>query len=122
MEMQNKKVPLRKCVGCCEMKPKKELVRVVRSPEGEISLDLTSRKPGIQRNRLIPINSANYLFCNMRLADCKRIFVQIPSITDPGTPISFILIPFPYLDYVGASRIEKVLYNSVSHCNVDIDD
>lgn len=34
MEMQNKKVPLRKCVGCCEMKPKKELVRVVRSPEG----------------------------------------------------------------------------------------
>lgn len=77
---------------------------------------------GIQRNRLIPINSANYLFCNMRLADCKRIFVQIPSITDPGTPISFILIPFPYLDYVGASRIEKVLYNSVSHCNVDIDD
>ncbi len=46
MEMQNKKVPLRKCVGCCEMKPKKELVRVVRSPEGEISLDLTSRKPG----------------------------------------------------------------------------
>ena len=44
--MQNKKVPLRKCVGCCEMKPKKELVRVVRSPEGEISLDLTSRKPG----------------------------------------------------------------------------
>lgn len=46
MEMQNKKVPMRKCVGCFEMKPKKELVRVVRSPEGEISLDSTSRKPG----------------------------------------------------------------------------
>ena len=44
--MRTKKVPLRKCMGCGELKPKKELVRVVRSPEGEISLDLTGRKPG----------------------------------------------------------------------------
>ena len=44
--MRTKKVPLRKCTGCGEMKPKKELVRVVKSPEGEISLDLTGRKPG----------------------------------------------------------------------------
>ena len=36
----------RKCTGCGEMKPKKELVRVVKSPEGEVSLDLTGRKPG----------------------------------------------------------------------------
>ena len=41
-----KKIPLRQCVGCREMKPKKDLVRVVKSPEGEISLDLTGRKPG----------------------------------------------------------------------------
>ena len=41
-----KKIPMRQCVGCREMRPKKELVRVVRSPEGEISLDLTGRKPG----------------------------------------------------------------------------
>ncbi|HBT65399.1 MAG TPA: DUF448 domain-containing protein [Ruminococcaceae bacterium] len=41
-----KKVPLRMCTGCGEMKPKKELVRVVKSPEGEISLDTTGRKPG----------------------------------------------------------------------------
>ncbi|QEY35138.1 YlxR family protein [Caproiciproducens galactitolivorans] len=44
--MQKKKIPLRMCAGCGEMKPKKELVRVVKSPEGEISLDLTGRKPG----------------------------------------------------------------------------
>ena len=44
--MQKKKLPLRMCAGCGQMKPKKELVRVVRSPEGEISLDLTGRKPG----------------------------------------------------------------------------
>ena len=34
-----KKIPLRQCLGCREMKPKRELIRVVRSPEGEISLD-----------------------------------------------------------------------------------
>lgn len=44
--MQQKKIPLRQCGGCGEMKPKRELVRVVRSPEGEISLDLTGRKNG----------------------------------------------------------------------------
>lgn len=41
-----KKIPLRKCSGCGEMKPKKELIRVVRSPEGDISLDLNGRAAG----------------------------------------------------------------------------
>lgn len=41
-----KKVPLRHCVGCGAEKAKKELLRVVRSPEGDISLDLTGRKSG----------------------------------------------------------------------------
>ena len=44
--MKPKKIPMRMCVGCREMKPKKELLRVIRSPEGEISFDLTGRKPG----------------------------------------------------------------------------
>lgn len=44
--MTTRKVPLRKCTGCNEMKPKRELVRVVRSKEGEVSLDLTGKKPG----------------------------------------------------------------------------
>jgi hypothetical protein len=44
--MKNRKIPLRMCLGCGEMKPKKELVRVVRSKEGEISLDLTGKKAG----------------------------------------------------------------------------
>ncbi len=44
--MTTRKIPLRKCNGCGEMKPKRELIRVVRSPEGEIALDLTGRKPG----------------------------------------------------------------------------
>ena len=44
--MKEKKIPARMCTGCGEMKPKTELVRIVRSPEGEISLDLTGRKNG----------------------------------------------------------------------------
>ena len=44
--MAEKKIPLRKCIGCGEMKPKKELIRVVKSPEGEISVDLTGKKSG----------------------------------------------------------------------------
>lgn len=41
-----KKVPMRMCVACREMKPKKELIRVVRTPEGEIVADETGRKNG----------------------------------------------------------------------------
>lgn len=56
--MRQKRIPLRKCTGCSEMKPKKELIRVVKAPEkvdeqglvlegsNEVSLDLTGRKPG----------------------------------------------------------------------------
>ncbi|MDY4255926.1 MAG: YlxR family protein [Oscillospiraceae bacterium] len=44
--MQQKKTPMRKCTGCNEMKPKKELVRIVKSPEGDISVDLTGKKSG----------------------------------------------------------------------------
>lgn len=44
--MKTRKIPLRKCTGCQEMKSKKELIRVVRSPEGEISIDFTGKKSG----------------------------------------------------------------------------
>ena len=55
--MVKKKIPLRKCSGCGEMKPKKELIRVVKAPDvkdeegnviqkGAVSLDLTGKKPG----------------------------------------------------------------------------
>ncbi|MCD8025813.1 MAG: YlxR family protein [Clostridiales bacterium] len=55
--MKQRKVPMRKCTGCGEMKEKRELVRVVKSPDvkdgegnvieaGSVSLDLTGKKPG----------------------------------------------------------------------------
>lgn len=45
-EMKTKKNPLRKCTGCQEMKDKRQLVRIVRSDDGEYSLDFTGKKPG----------------------------------------------------------------------------
>ena len=41
-----KKIPMRQCVGCREMKEKRSLIRVVRSPEGEVSLDFKGKLPG----------------------------------------------------------------------------
>lgn len=44
--MKVKKIPLRRCVGCNESKPKKELIRVVKNKEGEIFIDLTGKANG----------------------------------------------------------------------------
>ncbi|WP_024614724.1 YlxR family protein [Clostridium sp. Ade.TY] len=44
--MKTKKIPLRMCTGCMEMKPKNELIRVVKSKDGEVSVDLTGKKSG----------------------------------------------------------------------------
>ena len=46
MPPKPRKIPMRMCVGCREMKPKKELLRAVRSPEGEVTLDATGKKAG----------------------------------------------------------------------------
>lgn len=44
--MPIKKIPMRMCLGCGEMKPKRELIRIVKTPEDEILLDLTEKKSG----------------------------------------------------------------------------
>ena len=41
-----KKIPMRQCIGCGEMKSKKEMMRVLKNAEGEISLDTTGKKNG----------------------------------------------------------------------------
>ena len=46
METKKKKIPERRCVGCGETKEKRELIRVVRTPEGEVVLDVTGKKSG----------------------------------------------------------------------------
>ncbi len=44
--MTGRKIPLRRCTGCGEMKPKKELIRIVRSAQGDVSVDLTGKASG----------------------------------------------------------------------------
>ena len=44
--MKQRKIPMRRCNGCNEQKPKNQLIRIVKSPEDEISLDLTGKKSG----------------------------------------------------------------------------
>ncbi len=65
--MKQKKIPMRRCCGCNEQKPKKELIRVVRSAEGEISLDLTGKTSG--RGAYI----CNNLECLKKARKSKRI-------------------------------------------------
>ncbi|SHK73305.1 hypothetical protein SAMN05216582_1157 [Selenomonas ruminantium] len=45
-KVKTRKIPQRMCLGCQESKPKRELIRIVRSPEGEFSVDTTGKKPG----------------------------------------------------------------------------
>ncbi len=44
--MQKKKIPMRMCTGCGEMMPKAELIRIVKTPEGEIAIDLKGKMNG----------------------------------------------------------------------------
>lgn len=44
--MAIRKIPQRRCIGCNQQKDKRELIRIVRNREGEISVDLTGKKPG----------------------------------------------------------------------------
>lgn len=46
MEQKVRKIPVRQCLGCNEHKPKKEMLRVLRTPDGEIILDFTGKKSG----------------------------------------------------------------------------
>ena len=62
-----KKIPMRRCLGCNEHKPKNELLRVVRDPEGEVSLDFTGKKSGRGADICKSVK------CLRRAAKAKRI-------------------------------------------------
>ena len=62
-----KKIPQRKCLGCMQSFPKKELIRVVRLPEGEVEIDLTGKKSG--RGAYICKNEA----CLKKAIQSKRL-------------------------------------------------
>lgn len=71
-----KKVPLRKCVGCNEMKTKKELIRVIKTPEDQIEIDFTGRKNGRGAYICNSIECLNKAFKNKGLE--RSLKVEIP--------------------------------------------
>ncbi|MBT2654367.1 YlxR family protein [Bacillus sp. ISL-18] len=70
-----KKVPMRKCVATGEMKPKKELVRIVRSKEGEVSIDLTGKKSG--RGAYLSLNKEAVLLAKKKNTLSNHLEVPI---------------------------------------------
>ena len=79
MPQKPKKIPLRMCVGCREMRPKASLIRVVRSPEGVISLDPGGRKPG--RGAYVCRDAA----CLQRAIKQKQLERQLETALTPET-------------------------------------
>lgn len=82
--MKQKKIPMRKCTGCGQMKPKRDLIRVVKAPDskdengqilskGEVSLDTVGKKPG--RGAYI-CNSADCLNKAIKAKRLERVFAQ----------------------------------------------
>ena len=67
MAVAQKKIPMRQCLGCREMKPKKRLIRIVCSPEGTVTVDLTGRAPG--RGAYICPDAA----CLKRAVKCRAL-------------------------------------------------
>ena len=81
--MAAKKIPMRMCTGCREMKPKKELVRVVKTTENEIKLDLTGKLNGrgayICKNKecLAKAKKTNALSRAFEMAVSEEIYNQL---------------------------------------------
>ncbi|MBR5712513.1 MAG: YlxR family protein [Lachnospiraceae bacterium] len=74
--MIKKNIPLRRCNGCGEMKPKKELIRVILTPEGAIELDVTGKKNG--RGAYICRNSACFDAARKTKAISRSLHVDVP--------------------------------------------
>ncbi|WP_050614815.1 RNase P modulator RnpM [Bacillus testis] len=72
-----KKIPMRKCVVTGEMKPKKEMVRIVRSKEGDVSIDLTGKKSG--RGAYVSLDKAAILAAQKKDSLARHLEVPIES-------------------------------------------
>ncbi len=81
--MTTKKIPMRMCIGCREMKPKRELIRVVKTPEGEIKLDTTGKLNGRgayvcpSKECLVKIRKINALAHNFKLPIENSIYDKL---------------------------------------------
>ncbi|WP_243289839.1 YlxR family protein [Bacillus sp. FJAT-47783] len=83
-----KKVPLRKCVATGEMKPKKELVRVVRSKEGDVSIDLTGKKNGrgayltLEKECILKAQKKNILANHLKADVPQSVYEELIELAD----------------------------------------
>lgn len=71
-----KQIPVRQCIGCREMKPKNQMVRVIRTPENEICLDKTGKKNG--RGAYLCPNEACYQKAVRSKGIARALKVEIP--------------------------------------------
>ena len=76
--MKARKIPLRKCTGCNEMKNKKEMIRIVRDQEGNFSLDFNGKKPG-RGAYICPISE-----CLTKAQKNKGLERSFKAAVDPG--------------------------------------
>ncbi|MBO8176569.1 MAG: YlxR family protein [Bacillus sp. (in: Bacteria)] len=83
-----KKIPMRKCVATGEMKPKKEMIRIVRSKEGEVSVDLTGKKSGRgaylskDREAILLAKKKNILSRHLDVAIPEQIYEELLTIVE----------------------------------------
>ncbi|CAM4032564.1 RNase P modulator RnpM [Lederbergia lenta] len=83
-----KKIPMRKCLATGEMKPKKEMIRIVRSKEGDVSIDLTGKKSGrgayISKDReaILSAEKKNVLASQLHAQVDNSIYVELLKLID----------------------------------------
>ncbi|MGN1400407.1 MAG: RNase P modulator RnpM [Bacillus sp. (in: firmicutes)] len=85
-----KKVPMRKCVATGTMKPKKEMIRVVRSKEGEISIDPTGKKSGrgayvsLDRDAILQAKKKDILARHLDAPVPEEIYSELIRLAEQG--------------------------------------
>ncbi|MBS4177083.1 YlxR family protein [Bacillus sp. FJAT-49731] len=83
-----KKIPMRKCLATGEMKPKKEMIRIVRSKEGEVSVDLTGKKSGrgayisLEREAILAAKKKNIFASQLSAEVNESIYDELLSLVD----------------------------------------
>jgi predicted RNA-binding protein YlxR (DUF448 family) len=94
MVKTRRKVPMRKCVVTGEMRPKKELVRIVRSKEGEVSVDLTGKKSGrgayltLDKDTILLAKKKNALANQLQVSIDESIYEELLQLIEKGNRTS----------------------------------
>lgn len=86
--MKMKKIPLRKCIGCGESKPKKELIRIVKNKENEVKVDLTGKLNGRgayicrDTNCFALAQKSNRISKNLEIKISEELYEELKSVIE----------------------------------------